>query len=207
MSELLFFVLGILIGGLAAWYWVIPRARSFLVNQLAETRKKSARAIDHARNELAGQIEQRNHDLLELRTQVEQERQATATTQSRLQAENQRLQEQSKRLEKATTELTDTVDGLRSELSTANNQSFHELGQLQEIRDTVERLFEEYTRAVETIESRLLAAARRLKELGVSTLPEISGVEADQATPGSSRPPVEDHEVEHHEEVRSSRQR
>ena len=181
MSEIPFLILGLLLGILVGWHWTISRARSSLVGQVAEVKQRGARAVEHLRDELHQQMERREHELVDLRSKLEEERQVAATTQARF----QHLQDEKKRIEKTALELTETMNALSSDLSATINQDLLDVTQFQDFGKYLEDFVETYERAVESMESRVRAAAGRLKELQASSGGEASPVESVDQAPES----------------------
>lgn len=174
MSEIPFLILGLLLGILVGWHWTISRARSSLVGQVAEVKQRGARAVEHLRDELHQQMERREHELVDLRSKLEEERQVAATIQARF----QHLQDEKKRIEKTALELTETMNAYI-------NQDLLDLTQFQDFGKYLEDFVETYERAVESMESRVRAAAGRLKELQASSGGETSPVESIDQAPES----------------------
>lgn len=115
MIEFLFILMGLVLGGLVAWFWASSQARA----QVA--------AAEALKDELYRQIGQKDKDISELASALQYERRARTEAQTRLEEADKNLQEQKKLLEEATNKLTDTFKALSSDALKSNNQSFLEL--------------------------------------------------------------------------------
>jgi DNA recombination protein RmuC len=126
LSEILFILLGVFLGGLAGWSLGSARARVSLAKHVAEIEGRAS-AAEALRDELGRQIERCHQETAEIRLSLESERRARTEAQARLEAAQQNLQEQKRLLEDATVKLTDTFKALSGEALKSNNQSFLEL--------------------------------------------------------------------------------
>jgi len=152
-----------------------------MVKHLAETKARSARAVEHLRQAAEAELERRQHELTDLKNAYEQARQAAASTEAKLQTD----------LKHARDEKTRLFETLGGELRNTVDESFREVAQLYEIASSLEH-------AVQAVESRLLGASRRMKELGIAAgpsvaptaLPESDEVSASVPQPVSEPPAV-----------------
>lgn len=126
MIEIVFIAGALVTGGIVAWFWATARTRASFAKQVAELEGR-ARAAEGLRDELRRQIEQRDTEISELRSALDDERRAKTEAQTRLEAALQNLQEQKTLLEEATTKLSDTFKALSADALKSNNQSFLEL--------------------------------------------------------------------------------
>ncbi len=198
MSEALWVVIGVVVGVAAGWFWATHGTRPGMVKQLAETKVRGARAVEHIKQELAAELDRRERELAELRNAYEQERRAAAGTQAKLSADLAHALDE-------TAYLTDKAETRGAELQHAIDESFREVGQFYEIGASLERAVEAFTRAIEGVESRLLLASKRLKELGLAIGPSPAAVESsgpDTAHPAPSPAPQPHAEVPPVEPVR-----
>lgn len=85
MSDVFWLIFGLALGGLLVWYWVASRVRANFLKQLDEAKKQEARAAEFAKHK----VRQKEDELLNLRSRLEEERQAARVTQTRLQADQQ----------------------------------------------------------------------------------------------------------------------
>src|SRR5713226_2734023 len=184
MSEALWVVIGVVVGVAAGWFWATHGTRPGMVKQLAETKIRGARAGEHIKQELAAELDRRERELAELRMTYEQERRAAAGTQAILSTGLAHAWDQM-------AHLTDKAETRGAGLQHAIDESFREVGQFYEIGASLERAVEAFTRAIEGMESRLLLASKRMKELGLAIGPSAIAVESsgpDTAPPAI--PPV-----------------
>ncbi len=163
MPDWLLGIIGLAVGLAVGWYWASFRSRPGMVKQLAETKVRSVRAVEHLKQEVAAELDRRERELTDLRNTYEQARQAAARTEAKLQAD----------ITHALDEKTRLFASLGGELHTAIDESFREVAQLYEIASSLEH-------AVQTVESRLLAASKRMKDLGIADGPSV----APTALPG-----------------------
>lgn len=119
MTDIVWVIFVLVVGGLLGWYWTSSHLRSDFLKQVDEVKQQGARAAESAKHRLSAQVAQKEHELSTLRSRLEEERQATLVTQSRLQADYKRASEEKAQLEKATAELAETVNALRAELHAA----------------------------------------------------------------------------------------
>ncbi len=171
MTDIVWVIFGLVLGVLLGWYWTSSHLRSDFLKQVDEVKQQGARAAESSKHKLSAQVAQKEHELSTLRSRLEEERQATLVTQSRLHADYKRASEEKAQLEKATAELTGTVNALRAESRALSEEGFRELEQFHDIGASLKRAIETYGRVVGAMESRLQADAQRLKELQVSAAP------------------------------------
>lgn len=185
MSELLYLALGLLVGGLAGWYWAHVRARSVLTGRLAEIKQQAVRSAQQVREELDQlhqRIERRDREFEEIQATLEQERQSTATIHARM----QHVQDQNKQLERATVELKERVRALSSDLLGFARQSLSDLTRFQDLGKSLHSLLESYLQTIESVESRIRAIPARLKEMGVSPEGEAPRADAPDRAPAGA---------------------
>ncbi len=178
MPDWLLGVIGLAVGLAVGWYWASFRSRPGMVKQLAETKVRGARVVEHLKQEVAAELDRRERELADLRNTYEQERQAASHTEARLKAE----------ITHALDEKAQLFESLGKELHTAVDESFREVAQLYETASSLEH-------AVQAIESRLLAASKRMKELGVADGPSVAPTVLPDPTEVS--PPVPQPVSEH----------
>ncbi len=144
MMEIIFLVVGLIIGGIAAWFVAksrlqgdysrkISQVQSDYSRQISdiEGRAKSAEAVV---NELRQQIQQKESDINQLRSELDNERQQRIETTTRLEEAQKRLEDSYKNLEEQKAlievmkaELTDTFKAYASAALKSSNEDFLKL--------------------------------------------------------------------------------
>lgn len=188
MTEFLYLLLGLLVGGLAGVYWANTRARSALTGRVAEFKKQVVRSSHQLREEvdqLRERLESKDRELEGIKATMDQERHGTTTTHARF----QHLQDQNKQLERATVELKERTAALGAELLGFARGSLTDLARFQESGKSLESLLETYRETIESVESRLRAVPERLAELGVSPEDEAPAADAPARTATAPPPP------------------
>lgn len=188
MTEAMWAAIGLVVGLGVGWYWATFRTHPGMARQLADTKVR--------KNEAAAELDRRERDLTALKNTHEEERRTAAETHAKLSAD----------LAKALGEvahLTEASQTRGTELQQAVDESFREVGQLYEIGTSLEHAVEAFTRAVESVESRLLKASKRMKELGLSLASAPAAVEAPAPQALQPLPPdPREHEEEPRPPVR-----
>ncbi|OGV96354.1 MAG: recombinase RmuC [Nitrospinae bacterium RIFCSPLOWO2_02_FULL_39_110] len=126
MNEVSFLILGLIIGGLIAWFWAKSQTKSALTNQLTEIEVK-ARGAENTITELRNQLQERIEEIRKLSEQLKSEQTAKVTAETRLEESQKNLEEQKRLLDEAAQKLKDTFTALSSEALKSNNQAFLEL--------------------------------------------------------------------------------
>ncbi len=200
MTDIFLVVVGLVLGGIIAWTWASSQARSSSDKEVADV-KKRARLAEQLWDGLRQQVQQKEKEILALRSSCEDERRAATEVQTRLLEAHRTAQEEKKTLEEATIRLSDAFQALSSAFLETNNQSFLELAHYQDIGKSMNSAISAYHAAVEAMESRILTTARRLKELGASTDQEPPDIASGTQTPQETSLPVPTVVV--HEEART----
>lgn len=141
-NELLFVGVGVVVGLVLGWWLASSRAGPGMNRQLAETKVRGARAVETMKQAADVELARRDSELADVRSKLEHELHNVA----KMQAEVKHALDQKTRL--------------GAELAAVIDESFREIGQLYEIGSSLEG-------AVQAVESRLLAATKRLKEMGI----------------------------------------
>lgn len=195
MNGMLLFALGLAVGVLAGWLWASSQARSVYAKQLQDMKARATVVADRLRAELGTQIDAKNSELSHLGAQLDEERESAAHARSRVEAAYQLAQKEKTLLTEATTKLTKSFKDLSSEFTNSANHGLIELAQFQDIAKHLDAAVTAYHRAVEEMESRVVAAKRRVKELGASIgQPQPPGEAVEQ--PAQVAPPPESEEPE-----------
>ena len=126
MNEVSFLILGLIIGGLIAWFWAKSQTKSALTNQLTEIEVK-ARGAENTITELRNQLQERIEEIRKLSEHLNSEQTAKVTAETRLEEAQKNLDEQKRLLDEAAQKLKDTFTALSSEALKSNNQAFLEL--------------------------------------------------------------------------------
>ncbi len=180
MPESVVAVVGIIVGMVAGWYWAITRTRPAHVQQASEL-KRRAKLAEMLRDELYGQIEAKDRELSDLHSQLDDEHRVTTEAETRLKSVEHTMRAQERQLEAATNKLTESMHSLRSGVSETINQSILELVNFQEVGKSLESVMETLTRAVGTMEARLLGAGHQLQEWASSGEDDTDASSIDQA--------------------------
>lgn len=126
MTEVYFLILGLLIGGVIAYFWARSQTKSAIANQITEIEVK-ARGAENTITELRSQLQERAEEIKRLSEQLKSEQTEKVTAETRLEESQKNLEEQKKLLEEAAQKLKDTFTALSSEALKSNNQAFLEL--------------------------------------------------------------------------------
>ncbi|MBI2123323.1 MAG: hypothetical protein HYT96_04095 [Armatimonadetes bacterium] len=185
MQDAVFIFMGVVFGILAGWYLASRHAHR-LASLVEDEKRSSARAVRSAKDQVAAQLERKDHELSHVQSRLDDERRTAETTFSKLQADLARVSDRRERLEKVSSELESRIGELKAELQTATEDSFRELAQFHDVASSLERVLESFTQLIETVESRLLAANQRQRQAistGSSTAPGPKAVRDEPASP------------------------
>ncbi|MFN3480747.1 MAG: DNA recombination protein RmuC, partial [Thermodesulfovibrionales bacterium] len=135
--EIIFLVIGLVIGGAVVWFIAMARLKGRFSQQLSqvqtdylrqiaevEGRAKGAEAVV---NELRQQVQQRESDINQIRTELDRERQQRVETVTRLGEAQKNLEEQKAMIELMKAELTDTFRAHASAALKSSNEDFLKL--------------------------------------------------------------------------------
>ncbi len=123
MAEVIFFVVGAILGGLATWALVTARARAAGAREQARLQSELAAASSTV-NELREQVRRREQSVESLRREIDAERQTRVTAETRLQETEKRLQEERQLLAEAEKKLKETFEALSAKALQANAEQF-----------------------------------------------------------------------------------
>ena len=126
MNEVSFLILGLLVGGIIAWFWSRSQTKSALTNQINEIEIK-ARGAENTITELRNQLQERIEEIRKLSEHLNSEQTAKVTAETRLEEAQKNLDEQKRLLDEAAQKLKDTFNALSSEALKSNNQAFLDL--------------------------------------------------------------------------------
>ncbi len=130
MADIVFFISGLVVGGVVVWFFVSSRLQANYSKQLSEIEGR-AKGFEVLVNELRQQIQQRESDINQVRNELDNEKRQrieTATrldeTQKRLEDSYKNLEEQRAFIELMKTELTDTFKAHASAALKSSNEDF-----------------------------------------------------------------------------------
>ncbi len=126
MNDLSFLILGLLIGGAAAYFLARAQTKAALTNKLTEIEVK-ARGAENTIAELRNRLQERGEESKRLSEQLKLEQAAKITAETRLTETQKNLEEQKRLLDEAAQKLKDTFNALSSDALKSNNQAFLEL--------------------------------------------------------------------------------
>ena len=111
MTEVYFLILGLLVGGIIAWFWSRSQTKSALTNQINEIEIK-ARGAENTITELRSQLQERMDEIRKLSEQLKSEQIVRVTAETRLEEAQKYLEEQKRLLDEAAQKLKDTFNAL-----------------------------------------------------------------------------------------------
>jgi|GEM_PF-7092557 len=164
MTDYLLIVVGLAVGLLAGYLLAVRRAREAVLEELERAQRRAAQSFKAARDEIAGELDRKDHTIATLEARLEEERHQGEAARSRLHADLAHAQTERTRLETRAQELTRQAETLSIELRQASDESMQELEELHEISATLEQ-------TIQRMEARLLAVARRVKESEAAAAP------------------------------------
>lgn len=133
MTEIIFLILGLVVGGVAVGFIVKSRLQSSHSNQILNLEGR-ARGAEAVVNELRQQVQQRESDINQIRNELDNERHQRVETTTRLDEAQKRLEDSYKNLEEQKalievmkTELTDTFKAHASAALKSSNEDFLKL--------------------------------------------------------------------------------
>ncbi len=164
MPDAVLVAIGVVAGLVVGWLLASSRTRPGVVKQLAETKVRGARVVETMKQEVAVELARKDSELADVRSKLEHELHNVA----KMQAEVKHTLDQKVRL--------------GAELAAVIDESFREIGQLYDIGSSLEG-------AVQAVEARLLAATKRLREMGIETGAAASAsLSADTAPDTAAQP-------------------
>ena len=126
MTEVSFLILGLIVGGIIAYFWARAQTKSALTNQINEIEIK-ARSAENIITELRSQLQERMDEIRKLSEQLKSEQTVRVTAETRLEEAQKNLEEQKRLLDEAAQKLKDTFNALSSDALKSNNQAFLDL--------------------------------------------------------------------------------
>lgn len=144
--------------GLAVGYLIsMRRARVAVADELTKARKRADQALQKARTDVAGELDEKERAISALETRMAEAKQQSEQERSKLQADLTHLQTERTRLAARAQELSQHVDEMRGEMRTVSDEGMRELEELHEILNALEQ-------AVQRMEERRLATDRKVKQ-------------------------------------------
>ncbi|RJQ16654.1 MAG: DNA recombination protein RmuC [Nitrospiraceae bacterium] len=142
--TIVFLVIGLLIGGVAAWFAASSRhsrqisdVQMSYSNQITELDGK-AKGAEAVSNELRQQIEQKDSEIKQTRNELDVERQSRVEALTKLEAAQKGFQEQMKLIEQMETKLSDKFSTISLDALTKNSEEFLKLAKEKLESQTVE---------------------------------------------------------------------
>jgi len=134
MTITLYIILGLIIGGLVAWFFAKSRFQGIhskqiadlqmnFSNQLAETEGK-AKYAEAQVIELRQQVQQKDSEINQIRNELDVERQSKVEALTKLDASQKSFEEQKALIEAMKTEMTDTFNALSSAALKSSSEDF-----------------------------------------------------------------------------------
>lgn len=134
--------------GLLAGAYLASRHSHRLKKLVEDEKRQAARAVRSAKDQLSTRLEEREHELAQHQSRLDDERRNVELGVSKLKADFAHLKTQS--------------GALKSELQTTTEDAFRELAQFHDVATALQHV-------IEAVESRLLAADVRLRKLGITS--------------------------------------
>lgn len=123
MTTIGFLIIGLIIGGLLAWFIASLSQQKRYTEQIAELERRasSAEAIVEERGR---DIQKKEADISQLRNELDSERRARVEALTKLEAAQKSFEEQRRLLETMKTEMADTFNALSKSALESSNESF-----------------------------------------------------------------------------------
>lgn len=123
MTTIGFLIIGLIIGGLLAWFIASLSQQKRYTEQIAELERRasSAEAIVEERGR---DIQKKEADISQLRNELDSERRARVEALTKLEAAQKSFEEQKRLLETMKTEMADTFNALSKSALESSNESF-----------------------------------------------------------------------------------
>lgn len=130
MVYALFGLIGLIIGGLIAWFLATFRTRQSLTNLLVEAERRAntsegrASGLENTIAELRAQIDKASEDFEKLRTKLEAEQGARVKAETQLNETTKRLEEEKRLLDEARNKLSDTFKAIAGDTLESSINAF-----------------------------------------------------------------------------------
>ncbi|HSW47257.1 MAG TPA: DNA recombination protein RmuC [Phycisphaerae bacterium] len=123
MGYTVSFIVGLLVGGMVAWFWAAARSRLAAAREMVGLQSQAAAAASTA-DALREQLRQGEETARTLRRELDGERQNRASAETRLQETEKRLQEERQLLAEADKKLKETFEALSAKALQNNTEQF-----------------------------------------------------------------------------------
>ncbi|MBI5212038.1 MAG: DNA recombination protein RmuC [Nitrospirae bacterium] len=188
MNSVIFLIIGLIVGGIAIWFFVKSRFQSQYSIKIAESegRAKSAEAVI---NELRQQIQQRDSEINQVRTELDTEKQQRIETATRLENAQESLDKQKELLEAMESKLSETFKALSLDALANNSVEFKKYAdefiklaeeklksQTVEGKKELEGKKQLIDQNIETIGKTLYEVQRKIEEVGKTSSEKITEV-------------------------------
>lgn len=169
MTEALFLLLGLLLGGGAAWVWASARARLAATAETAELKARLA-AGEASLTEWRQRLADNEKSLASLRAALDEERRGRAVDQTRLEESARNIEAQKRLLTEAEKTLREAFSAMSSESLRQNSEAF--LKQTDERVKPLREALERYEKHLADLERTRQSAYGSLRE----QLTQLAGV-------------------------------
>jgi DNA recombination protein RmuC len=134
MEIIIYLILGMVIGGIAAWLIASSRQQKKYAEQMAEIQSSHANQITETEKRASGaearleelrqQVQQKDSDINQIRNELDVERQSKVEALTKLDASQKSFEEQKALIEAMKTEMTDTFNALSSAALKSSSEDF-----------------------------------------------------------------------------------
>jgi DNA recombination protein RmuC len=123
VTTIIFLILGLVIGGVAAWFIASSQKQKQYSHQVAELGERASGAEARI-EELRHQMQQRDNEIVQVRNELDAERQAKIEAVTKFNAAQKSFEEQKALIEVMKTEMTDTFNALSSAALKSSSEDF-----------------------------------------------------------------------------------
>ena len=123
MTTIIFLISGLVIGGFAAWF-IASSQKQKQYSQVVTELEKRASGAEARIEELRRQVQQRDTEIVQVRNELDAERQAKVEAVTKFDAAQESFEEQKALIEVMKTEMTDTFNALSSAALKSSSEDF-----------------------------------------------------------------------------------
>jgi DNA recombination protein RmuC len=123
VTTIIFLILGLVIGGVAAWFIASSQKQKHYSHQVTELGERASGAEARI-EELRHQVQQRDTEIARMRNELDAERQAKIEAVTKFDAAQKSFEEQKALIEVMKTEMTDTFNALSSAALKSSSEDF-----------------------------------------------------------------------------------